>query len=307
MPLTILLAGGTGFIGSRMTELFTAKGHTVRVLTRTPRDAGQFGWDLAAGAIDDRAVDGADVVINLAGAGIADGRWTPARKKILIDSRVQSAQLLRNAFQRLKHYPKAYLSASGIGYYGNSGEQWMYETDTPADKSFLVQCCAAWEQGAEAVGALGIRTVVLRTGIVLDKAGGALREIAKPLPFGIGAYFADGQAWYSWIHRDDLCRMFLWAAETPAVEGTFNAVSPHPARNIDFTRAVAKAMKQPAIFAPVPAFGLRLVLGEMADTVLFSNRISPEKVIQAGFHFQYPELAGALEQIYGARNSFQVL
>lgn len=298
MPLTILIAGGTGFIGSRMSELFNAKGHTVRLLTRAPRGDGQFGWDLTSGTIDDNAVTGADIVINLAGAGIADGRWTKARKKIIVDSRVQSAHLLRDAFQRMKHFPKAYISASGIGYYGNSGESWVYETDTPADRSFLVECCAAWEQGAEAIGALGIRTVILRTGIALGKSGGALREIAKPIHFGIGAYFADGRAWYSWIHLDDLCKMFLWAAETSTAEGVFNAVSPHPSRNIDFITATAKAMRQPVLFVPVPAFGLRLILGEMADTVLFSNLVSADKVIQAGFHFQYPELSGALEQIY---------
>lgn len=299
MSLHILIAGGTGFIGARMAEMFRSKGHNVRILTRTPRGAGQFGWDLVAGTIDDQAVAGADVVINLAGAGIADGRWTPARKKLLIDSRVQSAHLLRDAFQRLQHFPKAYLSISGIGYYGNSGENWVYETDTPADNGFMVQCCAAWELGVEEIGALGIRTVIFRAGIVLDKNGGALREMSRPLLFGIGGYFADGQAWYSWIHRDDLCRMFLWAAETPAIEGIFNAVAPHPARNVDFIKAVAKAMHKPALFIPAPAFALRLVFGEMADTILFSNRVSAEKVIAAGFHFQYPELGGALEQIYG--------
>ena len=298
MSLSILLAGGTGFIGARMAEVFKGKGHEVRILTRTPRGDGQFGWNLAAGTIDDLAVAGVDVVINLAGAGIADGRWTPARKKLIIDSRVQSARLLREAFQRLQHFPKAYLSISGIGYYGNSGESRVYETDTPADNGFMVQCCAAWEQGVEEIGALGIRTAIFRAGIVLDKSGGALREMARPLLFGIGGYFADGQAWYSWIHRDDLCRMFLWAAETPAVEGIFNAVSPHPARNVDFIKAVAKAMRKPALFIPAPAFALRLVFGEMADTILFSNRVSAEKVIGAGFHFQYPELAGALARIY---------
>lgn len=299
MSLSILLAGGAGFIGARMAEVFKGKGHEVRILTRTPRGAGQFAWDPAAGAIDDQAVAGADVVINLAGAGIADGRWTPVRKKLIIDSRVQSAHTLRDAFQRLQHFPKTYLSISGIGYYGNSGENQVYETDTPADNGFMVQCCAAWEQGVEEIGALGIRTVIFRAGIVLDKSGGALREMARPLLFGIGGYFADGQAWYSWIHRDDLCRMFLWAAETPAVEGIFNAVAPHPARNVDFIKAVARAMRKPALFIPAPAFALRLVFGEMADTILFSNRVSAEKVIAAGFHFQYPELSGALERIYG--------
>ena len=298
MSLKILLAGGTGFIGTRLAELLCEKGHTVRVLTRTPRGAGQFAWNPAAGTIDDEAVCDTHIVINLAGAGIADKRWTPARKQLLIDSRVQSAQVLRAAFQRLRHLPKAYLASSAIGYYGNSGESWMTEEDAPADKSFMVECCAAWEQAAETIAALGVRTVVFRTGIVLDKQGGALRELIKPLRFGIGGYFADGQAWYSWIQLDDVCRMFLWAIENTEVDGVFNAVAPHPARNLELVKAVARAMRRPVIFAPAPVFALRLVFGEMADTILFSTRVSPEKIIGAGFHFQYPELSAALAHIF---------
>jgi len=298
MPHTILLAGGTGFIGSRLADLFRSKGHTVRLLTRTPQGPDQYAWDPMAGRIDDTAVVGADIVINLAGAGIAEKRWTPSRKKLIVESRVRSAQVLREAFQRSGQLPEAYLSASAIGYYGNSGETWVNENSAPADSSFLVESCAAWEQAAESIGALGVRTVVLRIGIALGKSGGALREIAKPLHFGIGAYFGDGSGWYSWIHRDDVCRAFLWAAENPQVEGIYNAVAPHPARNKELVKATAKAMRQPALFVPAPEFALRLGLGEMADAVLFSNRVSAEKIIQAGFRFQYPELEGAVEDIF---------
>lgn len=298
MAQTILLAGGTGFIGRRLVLLLQRKGYTVRLLTRTPRGASQFGWDPVAGAIDEKAVQGADVVINLTGAGIADRRWTTARKKLLIDSRVQSAQVLRAAFQRQGQLPKAYIASSAIGYYGNSGEAWMTEDEPPTDKGFMVTCCAAWEQAAEAFTALGVRTVLFRTGIVLGREGGALPEFVKPLRFGIGAYFADGQAWYSWIHLDDICHAYLWAAENTGVEGIFNAVAPHPARNLDLVKATARAMRQPALFVPAPAMALRLVLGEMAVTVLSSNRISAEKIIAAGFHFQYPELEGALANIF---------
>ncbi|MCB9317168.1 MAG: TIGR01777 family protein [Lewinellaceae bacterium] len=302
LNLTILIAGGSGMIGTRLTQLFRAGGHKVRILSRHPGEADEYAWDPAAGTIDDKAVAGADIVINLAGAGIADSRWTPARKQRIIDSRVQSAQLLLDTFQRLNHMPKAYLSAAGVGYYGNAGEDWVNEYDAPADSSFLVECCLAWEKAAEKIGAAGIRTVIFRTGIVLDKSGGALREIIKPLRFGLGAYFGDGQAWYSWIALEDICRMFQWAAETPDIEGVYNAVAPHPARNFDLVKATASAMKQAAIFAPVPAFALRLLFGEMADTILFSTRVSAEKIIQAGFHFQYPVLDAALAHIF-AKNS----
>ena len=298
MSLTFLLAGGSGFIGSRLSELARSKGHSVRILTRKPKVGGQFAWDILSGAIDDRAVEGADVVVNLAGAGIADGRWTPARKRLIAESRVRSAQVLRDAFRRLGHLPKSYLSASAIGYYGNSGERVMYEDDSPVGGGFLVDTCAAWEQAVEETGAMGIRTVVFRTGIALGASGGALPRIAGPLRFGIGGYFADGKAWYSWIHLDDLCRMYLWAAEQPLVEGVFNAVAPHPVRNLKLVKATAQAMRRPAIFVPAPAFALRLVFGEMAGTILNSNRISAEKVIRAGFHFQFPDLEGAMNAIF---------
>jgi len=301
MARTILLAGGTGFIGTKLAELLRSRGHHVRLLTRTPRGADQFGWDPAAGQIDDEAVRGADVVINLAGAGIAEQRWTPARKKLIIDSRVESARVLRDAFQRLDQLPEAYLAASAIGYYGNSGDVWKNENDPPADKSFLVESTTAWEQATETVGALGIRMVVFRIGIVLEQSGGALREMIKPLRFGVGGYFGDGRAWYSWIHRDDLCRMFLWAVENQDVEGIYNAVAPNPAQNKDLIKAAAKAMHQPALFAAAPEFALRLAFGEMADAILFSTRVSAEKIIRAGFRFQHPELAGALEDIFSKK------
>lgn len=301
MKQTYLLAGGTGLIGSRLADMLRASGHTVRLLTRTPRGPEQYRWDPVSGDIDDAAVLGADVVINLAGAGIAERRWSPARKRLIIESRVQSAHVLREALQRLNHRPQAYLAASAIGYYGNAGERWVNENDAPADSSFLVESTAAWEQATETIGALGIRTVAFRIGIVLDKSGGALREIIRPMRLGAGGYFGDGQGWYSWIHRDDVCRMFLWAAENPQVEGIFNAVAPHPARNKDLVKTAAKAMGQPVLIAPAPAFALRLVFGEMADAILFSTRVSAEKIIAAGFHFQYPELEGALQEILGKR------
>jgi len=295
---TILIAGGTGLIGVRLQTMLKDKGYAVRLLTRTPAGDDQYGWDPAIGQIDERALLGVDAVINLAGAGIADGRWTPARKKLLIDSRVQSAKLLREVFQRIKVLPGTYLSASAIGYYGNSGERRMFETDQPVDQSFMVECCAEWEEGAEEVAALGIRTVVFRIGVVLAKEGGALAEFVKPLRLGMGAYFADGKAWYSWIHRDDLCRMFVWALENTQLEGVYNAVAPEPARNKDLVKATAKAMRQPALIVPAPSFALRLALGEMSAVVLNSNLISDEKIRATGFVFHFPDLQSALQDIF---------
>ena len=295
---TVLLAGGSGLIGNPLAEMLREKGHTVRILTRSPKAEGQYAWNPVVGALDESALRNVDFVINLAGAGIADRRWTEARKRELIDSRVQSARTLLHAFERGGLRPGAYLSASAIGYYGNSGERWMSETDTPVDNSFMVGCCRQWESAADEVAATGIRTVKIRIGVVLAKEGGALAEFVKPLRFGLGGYFGNGQAWYSWIHRDDLCRMFIWAMENPEIEGTFNGAAPHPARNKDLVKAIARSMHQPAVIVPAPAFAMRLVLGEMAAVILNSNRIASEKAVQAGFKFQFPELQKALDAIF---------
>jgi hypothetical protein len=296
---TTLLAGGSGLIGKRLSEMLHAQGHSVRLLTRTPRGEGQFAWNPAAGTLDETALEGIDYLINLAGAGIADRRWTAARKRALVESRVQSADVLCRAFERSGLRPRAYISASAIGYYGDSGEALMAEASAPADQSFMVECCQKWEQAADAVAALGIRTVKLRIGVVLATEGGALAEFVKPLRFGLGTYFADGQAWYSWIHRDDVCRAFIWALENEAAEGVFNAVAPQPARNRDLVRATARAMRQPVLMLPAPAFALRLMLGEMSAVVLNSNRVSAEKIERAGFQFEFPALESALGEIFG--------
>lgn len=298
MAKTVLVAGGSGFIGSRLVERLQAEGHRVRLLTRTPRAEHHFGWNPADGQIDDEAVRGADVVINLAGAGIAEKRWTPERKKLIISSRVDSARVLGQAFRRLQHLPEAYLAASAIGYYGNSGERLMTENDPPADQGFLSTSTIAWEQATETIAAMGIRTVTLRIGIVLEQSGGALREIIRPLRWGIGAYFGDGQAWYSWIHRDDVCRMFLWAMDTTGAEGIYNAAAPNPVRNRELVRATARAMGRRALLMPAPVLALRMLLGEMADVVLNSTRVSADKVRQEGFSFQFPTLEEALADIF---------
>lgn len=297
MPIT-LLAGGSGLIGTRLAALLREKGHTVRLLSRNPQGKGAFAWDPSAGTLDEAALKEVDYVINLAGAGIADRRWTAARKRELIDSRVQSTQVLAQALERSGQRPKAWISASAIGYYGNSGEQVMQETDAAVDRSFMVQCCEQWEQVVEEVAVLGIRTVKLRIGVVLAKEGGALAEFVKPLRFGLGAYFGNGKAWYSWIHRDDVCRLFLHALEHPEISGVLNAVAPHPARIKPLVQATARAMRQPALIVPAPAFAMRLVLGEMAAVVLNSNYVSAEKTLNTGFEFQYPTLESALHAIF---------
>lgn len=298
MALTVLLAGGTGLIGTKLQELLRSEGYTVRLLSRRPRGPGQYAWDPEAGRIDERAVENVDVVVNLAGAGIAESRWTAARKRRIVESRVQSARVLREAVQRSGSLPEVYISASATGYYGNSGEKWMTENDPPASGGFMVDTCIAWEAAAAAWSALGIRTFVLRIGIVMAREGGALREFIRPLYFGIGGYFGRGRAWYSWVHREDVCRMVVWAIQNTQAQGIYNAVAPVPVRNLDLIKTAAAAMKRRAVFLPAPPFALRLVFGEMADAILNSNRVSADKIRQAGFRFKYPGLQEALREIF---------
>lgn len=249
------------------------------------------------------ALEGADVIINLAGAGIAEKRWSEARKSLLIESRVSGTRVLHRVLQKMELRPSAYISASAIGYYGNSGERVCREEDIPADNSFMVVCCREWEKSVEPIAALGLRTAILRIGIVLMPEGGALREVVKPLRFGLGSYFDDGEAWWSWIHPDDLCRLFVWAAQSEQVQGIYNAVAPQPLRNKPLVQAIAEAMNQHAAFLPVPAFVLRLALGEMSAVVLNSNRVSADKVQQSGFTFQFPTAECALKDLLASEKA----
>lgn len=297
-PPIVLIAGGTGLVGKRLSSILQQQGYTVRLLTRQPKSEGQFFWNPATNEIDPNALSGVTTVINLAGAGIADQRWTASRKKELIESRGKSALLLAHAIQQSPSKPEVYLSASAIGFYGNSGEAWMLEDSAPVDHSFMVDCCQQWEAAADTIAAMGIRTLKFRIGVVLALEGGALAEIVKPLRFGLGAYFSDGQAWWSWIHLDDVCRAFVWGMETPSAQGAYNLTAPEPVRGKALVQATAKAMKQWAVFLPAPAFVLRLLLGEMSAVVLNSNRVSSKKLEQAGFEFKWPALEAAVSDIF---------
>lgn len=296
---TILIAGGTGLIGKRLSVLLSEQGHTVHHLSRTRNLQARFPayqWDLNRGVIDEEAILSADYVINLAGAGIADKRWTEARKQLIISSRVKSAALLLQKFEELDHRPRAYISSAAIGYYGDRGDKWLTETASPGE-GFLSESCVAWEEAIQTVAASGIRTVGLRIGIVLSTQGGAMEKMMLPLKLSAGTYFGDGRQYYSWIHIDDLCRMFIWAVENDQAQGFYNAVAPQPVINKSLTKALADAMNKPALLVPAPAFAMRMAMGEMADVVLASARVSAEKVLDAGFTFQFADLEAALKDL----------
>lgn len=295
----ILIAGGTGLIGQRLSEQLEARGYQVRLLSRTPgkkanREA--FAWNPAKNEIDPKALEGVYGVINLAGAGIADKRWTDARKKLIIDSRVEGTHLLAKTLRALASPPAAYVAASAMGIYGDRGDEWLDEESTTGT-GFLSESTLAWEKSVQAVEQTSVRTVRLRIGIVLSMQGGALEKMLLPSKFRLATYFGSGRQWYSWIHIDDLCRMFVFALENEALHGAYNAVAPYPAPNKQFTEAIGQAMDKPGLPVPAPAFGLRLVLGEMADVILNSTRVRAEKIQKAGFDFEYPQLEPALRDI----------
>lgn len=293
---SVLIAGGSGLIGRRLSVLLSEKGHAVSLLGRKADNSGKwrkYGWNPSRGEIDLEAVKQADIVINLAGAGIADARWTAARKREIIDSRVQSTQLLLDGFKRAGHTPQCYLSGAAIGYYGHRGDELLTENDLPGT-GFLAESCMAWEKAIREVADSGLRTVAFRIGIVLSTRGGALEKMILPAKMGVGTYFGAGNQWYSWIHIDDVCRMFIHAIENQGMEGIYNAASPVPATNKELAAALMRAMNRPQILLSAPGFALELAMGEMASVVLNSTRVDASKISATGFSFQYPELEAAL-------------
>lgn len=297
---TILIAGGTGLVGKHLSQMLQAAGHTVQHLSRKQDLRAKFpayAWDLSKKTIDQAAVDKADYIINLAGAGIADERWTPERKRLIISSRVDTTLLLKSAIERRPTPLKAFISASAVGFYGSRGDQLLTESDVTGKDSFLAESVARWEQAVEKIAQTGLRTVVIRIGVVLSTRGGALEKMLIPFRFFNATYFGNGQQWMSWVHIDDICRMFIEAIENEQYNGIYNGVAPNPFRNRDLVCELRKALDKPAILLPAPEIALRLAMGEMADVVFESTRVSSKKIEAAGFKFRFPELLPALKDL----------
>lgn len=298
--MRIVVAGGTGFLGTPLVDRLEHEGHHVRVLTRRPAAPRDVGWvpDGTAGPWAS-AVDSADAVINLAGESIAGARWTGAHKARIRDSRRQATRSLAAAIQQAANRPAVLVSGSATGYYGPRGDEPLTEDDD-AGTDFLATVCQEWE--AEALRAAAVtRVVLLRTGIALERGGGALPQMALPFMLFAGGPVGSGRQFYSWIHRDDWIRLVLWSLRTEQVSGPLNATAPAPARNRDFAHALGRALHRPA-FVPAPAFALRLALGEMADALLLTGqRVLPAKAERHGFRFEFPALEPALTSIYPTR------
>lgn len=289
-------------MGRALTEMLLEKGYKVIILSRTSRrsnhpDLRYALWDIDRKTMDTTALQEADHIVHLAGANVAEGRWTQRRKQEIVDSRVQSGQLL---YERLRDTPnkvKKVISASATGYYGPFKGQIFREEDPPAD-DFLGTTSEAWESSVRQIEQLGKKVIILRTGIVLSLQGGALREFYKPLRLGFAAIMGDGQQWVSWIHRQDLVRLYFNAIVNDRLNGVYNAVSPNPVTNEELVLALARAAKGKSFVSiHIPAFALKLALGEMSIEVLKSVKVSSDKIQETGFLFSYPTIAGAVEQV----------
>ncbi|MEO5684986.1 MAG: TIGR01777 family oxidoreductase [Chitinophagaceae bacterium] len=308
MP-TVLITGGTGLIGRALSTLLLQKGYDVIIVTRgkasekkaTEKGLSYAAWDVAAQTIDLPAIKKADYIIHLAGAAVADKRWSAKRKREIAESRTQSSALLVKALHENSNQVKAVISASAIGWYGADpvipNPNPFTEADA-ADPGFLGETCRLWEESIAPVALMGKRLVKLRTGIVLSKEGGALKEFIKPLHFGIASILGNGKQIISWIHIDDLCRMYLQALEDEKMEGAYNAVAPKPVSNKELTLQLAKAIKG-SFYIPVhvPSVALKIILGELSIEILKSATVAASKIRSAGFNFIFPSIEAAVNEL----------
>jgi uncharacterized protein (TIGR01777 family) len=294
----ILITGGTGLIGKHLSSLLTKKGYKVFILSRTKNDdTNSFYWNISDDYIDEQAIIKADYIIHLAGAGIADKRWTKARKKILIDSRVKSANLLFEKVKALNPTLKAFISASGIGFYGAITSTKIYkETDESGD-DFVSEICKLWEKSSLQFNTLNIRTVIFRTGVVFSNKGGAFPKLYEPIKYGFGAALGSGNQYIPWIHMDDLCKMYLKAIENTNLKGIYNAVAPEQITNKQLTNKIATSIGKKIWLPNIPSFLFNLVFGEMASILLKGSRISPQKIKEIGFKFKFTNLKSALKNL----------
>ena len=303
--MKVLVAGATGFIGKELLKWLSEKGYEIVLLTRNP-DSARFRipihcetivWDPFENTIPSSALKGVDAVINLAGENIANGRWSPDRKRKLIESRVLSVRRLIDVMTHMDQKPKAFISASAIGFYGDRGDEQLRETDSKG-QGFLSDVCQAWEQEIFKAKDIGVRTVAYRMGMVLGHDGGALEKMLPPFKLGVGGRLGSGSQWMSWIHIKDLVAMLIYAIENPSIDGIYNAVSPNPLRNKEFTKTLGQVLKRPTFF-PVPIIFLKMILGELSELIHGSQRVIAGKISGAGFEFKYPQLEEALREVCG--------
>jgi uncharacterized protein (TIGR01777 family) len=303
--MRILVSGSTGFLGTALIETLEGQGQSIARLVRPGTSqkrvsavrAESVSWDPVAGQFDAAGAEGADALIHLAGASIAEGRWNASRKELLRTSRIDATRHLIGALAKLQRPPRVIVAASAIGYYGNRGDETLTEASAPGN-DFLAGLCQEWETETARGAGFGARVVNLRFGIILAAHGGALPRMALPFKFGAGGRLGDGRQWMSWLTLRETISIIQFALANSGLSGPVNAVAPNPVRNSEFTGVLAKTLHRPALF-PAPAFALRLALGEMADALLLvSQRVIPFKLADSGYPFLQPSLAGALAEVF---------
>lgn len=297
---TVLITGGSGLIGKHLSKKLGEKGYKVTLLSRKKDNSFNFpvySWDPEKNLIDTEAVQSADYIIHLAGAGIGDKRWSEKRKKLITESRIKTGELIFKKVRDTGTKLKAFISASGISYYGTTTSEKIFrETDPPAE-DFLANVCLHWEQMADRFEEYGIRTVKLRTGIVLAEKGGTLGRMITPVKLGIGSPLGSGRQYLPWIHIEDLCDIYIRAIEDSNMSGVYNAVTPQHTTNRNFMELLAKVLGKPFFAPSVPSFLMRLLFGEMSEILLNGSRISSEKIISSGYTFIFPDLRNALKNL----------
>jgi uncharacterized protein (TIGR01777 family) len=295
--MKILVSGARGLIGEALIKSLVKDGHKISSLVRRATNGeSEIEWHPNQGQLDVAKLEGFDVVVHLAGESIASGRWTDEKKKKIVDSRVKGTTLLSESLASLAKPPSTFVCASAIGYYGNRGDELLTEQSARGN-DFLSDVCVAWEKSTAAAEAKGIRTVHARFGIILDKEGGALKQMLMPFRMGVGGKVGDGKQWMSWIALEDVVRGLDYVIERTSIKGAVNFVAPYPVTNAEFTRVLGRALSRPA-FLPVPAFAARLAFGEMADELLLSSaKVQPKVLREHGFEFEYTTLQDALQEI----------
>ncbi len=299
--MRVLISGSSGMVGSALAVALSQGGHLAHRLVRPVHrsafpDPGDVNWDPLTGKFDAAAAEGAGAVVHLAGASIAEGRWTEGRKQILRSSRVDATRHLVAGLAKLSRKPRVLVAASAIGYYGSRGDEVLTEQSAPGD-DFLGKLCRQWEAESARAEEHGIRTVVLRFGVILSPAGGALARMLLPFKLGAGGRLGSGKQWMAWLTLAEAIGMIRHALDNADLRGAVNAVAPDPVRNADFTKALGRALHRPTLF-PAPSFALRFMLGEMADALLLSSqRVIPGRLQAAGYRFQHPRLDAALQAV----------
>lgn len=299
MKKTILIGGGTGMVGKKIIDLLDKERFHVKILSRSKHEDSTHSyaqWDINSMTIDDGVMDDVDYIINLTGAGIADKRWSDERKKAIIDSRVNSTKLLQQAIENSNNRPKAFISASAIGYYGDRSDELLNEKSDPGS-DFLAETCIKWENAVTDLSDHVDREVRIRIGLVLSMSGGALPKLVATRKIGIFNYLGSGEQYYSWIHVDDLARIFIAAIENEDMEGPYNAVAPVPLQFKKFMMEVKEGLDSSGLVMPVPAFGVKLLLGEMSSVVLNSTRVLPERLAAIDWVYLYTDLPKAIADL----------